>query len=188
MLGIGIASLAAQADIVSNKVAVIGQVATKGAGTLSITDKKGSSRSFVTDVNTKIFGSDNAKLSLSDIALGNVVAAIATSSGATESAKAALLQKIYVGESSASAKIKQQAIGGILTGVNGGVVTIAKFSKQDQFYTIPLAQGTMIKSLDAKIASSSSLTLGLGVVIVGTVDDSGTIITPSLIQITSKSR
>lgn len=188
MVSIATVSLFAQdVDSSANKTALIGSVDKKGPATLTIKDKKGSSIVFTTNANTQVLR-EGSTIALSNLVAGDVVAAIATESGGigTESAKVRLLQKLYVGEATFSAKTKQQVVQGIVTGINDGVVTIAKFSKQDQFYNIPLDTSALIKTLDAKEASSSSLTLGLHVAVVGTVDASDIVLTPTLIQILGK--
>lgn len=184
IVSIGVVSVMAQE---ANRVATIGTVDTKGVNALRIIDKKGGGSSFTITSKTKFFRGQTP-ITLADVLSGNLVAAIATQSGiATESATAAtLLQKLYVSEASSSAKPVQQLVQGIVTGVNDGVITITKASKQDQFYNIPLGQETVIKTKDAKIASQSALLLGQGVAVVGTIDDTDTTLTPVLIQIVSK--
>ena len=187
MLSIGIVSVFAQEQATGiNKVATIGTVDKKGGNLLTLTNKTGGSVSFTTTGSTKVL-SGTTVLSLLDVVPGNVVAAIATQSSiATESATAQTLLKLYVEEASSSVKEKQQLVQGIITGINGEVLTITNSSKQDQFYNIPLGQAAIIKTKDAKLANSSALTLSLGVAVVGTIDETDTTITPSLIQILSK--
>lgn len=186
ILTLGLASVfAAEQAAGTNKIATIGTVDKKGGNLLTLTDKLGGSISFTTTSGTKVFSGETV-LSLLDVVPGNLVAAIATQSGvATESATAATLQKLYVEEASNSAKGKQELVQGIVTGVNAGVLTIAKSSKQDQFYNMSV-EGVVIKTKDVKTANSNALVLGQGVIVVGTIDDTDTTITPTLIQIVSK--
>lgn len=123
----------------------------------------------VVDSTTKLVGQDRKIVRISQLASGDLVAVISTAT-ASGSGKA---DKIFVKNATSSAGMKRQAIMGIITSINGSVMTLAHQIQRDRTWTIILSPQTKIKSKSVVSSQLSLLQVGMRVVVLGDASPSG---------------
>ena len=77
---------------------------------------------------------------------------------------------------SALVKGKMQAIAGIITGINGAILTVLDKSQNDAFYNLKVASAAAIRLSGNEKASLSALSLGQAALAVVTLDEEGNLV------------
>lgn len=169
-----------------NKTAEVGKVEEVSGNTIVIEEKNTRKRSeSVVDKNTKIVGQDKKALRVSSIKPNDKVAVISDS---TESAKPKKAIKVYVKkDASGSAQLKKKAVQGIITEINGSLLTVAHQIHRERITQVLVTGSTFIKTKDqvsspsasmesSASAAPSTLQVGYRIVAVGDVDASGVLV------------
>jgi len=158
--------------------AIIGNVGEIQGNKLFVEDK-GNKKTTETliDSNTEIVGK-NKPTNLSQIKRRDLVAIISTDSATASpggSIKKAI--KVFVDDASPSATAKRQAVQGVITGINGGIITIAHQVHHDRTTNISTtAQTTITIKGSVGIPTVADLQIGMRVVAVGDLNEDNTIV------------
>lgn len=167
----------------ADKAAIVG-VAKLSSGTISLTQRSGGTVDLSIDGRTRVTGPKGVAI-VSQIKTGDLVAAIATTSGQASASAKKVAQKLFVGEASRSASQTKKVVSGVVTGVNASQITLLQKNEADTFYTLSASTSAVVKGKGGGEADAANITLGQRVAVVGTVDE-GNIITPLLIHIVSE--
>lgn len=175
----------------NNKKAIIGSLENIGTSSITIGQKNNNKKSEATiDVDTKIVGQDKKELKLGALKLKQLIALISTDSGniSTDGGKLKI-KKVFVKEASESAQTKRRAVQGVITEINGNVITLAHQIHRERTYTVIVNSETYIQSKssvsstsatlsasDSAVSSLSGLQVGQRIVAVGDLDQTGGII------------
>lgn len=92
----------------------------------------------------------------------------------TKSGKLTKLEKVVIKEATASAQGKRRAVHGIVTSIEGSLITLVHQIHRDRVYQVQTNANTLIKSKDA--TASASLVIGVRIVAVGDLGSDGVII------------
>lgn len=99
-------------------------------------------------------------------------------------AKLKKLRKVEVREATESAQSKRRAVQGIITNLSGSVMTLAHQIHRDRITQVLIGDAAVIKFKKDKDASSSAtLAVGLRVVAIGDLNDSGQLVAKKIIII-----
>lgn len=122
-----------------------------------------------------IFGRENVTIPLNSIAVGHKVSVTGTLSGST------IIAYKVKDKSDTTGKVSQAFKAGIVTAINGATVTIGNFGSSGTS-TIVTNSGTTYK-VNGTTASSSALTLGSHVLVLGTTTAGNTSVNASIVVI-----
>lgn len=92
----------------------------------------------------------------------------------TKSGKLTKLEKVMIKEATVSAQGKRRAVHGIITSIDGSLITLVHQIHRDRSYQVETNSSTVIKSKDA--TASASLAVEIRIVAVGDLNTSGVIV------------
>lgn len=126
------------------------------------------------DEHTKITGRDKHELKLEALKSKDKAAIIASDSGAaTGGAHLKKATKIFVQEATLSAQAKRRAIQGLITNIEGGVITVTHQIQRERIYTLLTSEQTVIKLKGVTDATLADLQVGQRIAAVGDLNEAG---------------
>lgn len=158
--------------------AVVGNVDQVKGNSLVVEEKKGNKKTETTvDGTTQVIGDNKKRLNLKQIKPKDFVAIISTESGtATGASKPKKAVKIFVQEASVSAQSKRRAIQGVISNINGNVLTLVHQVHHDRIFTLLVTDQTLVKMKGAESSSSANLQVGMRIVAVGDLNEQGMLV------------
>ncbi len=94
------------------------------------------------------------------------------------------LEKIEVREATQSAQGKRHAIQGLVTAIDGLMITLVHQIQRDRVYKVLYSSSTLIKSKES--SGSASLQVGLRIIVVGDLNDQGVLVAKRIFVIPGK--
>lgn len=94
------------------------------------------------------------------------------------------LEKIEVREATQSAQGKRHAIQGLVTAIDGSVITLVHQIQRGRVYKVLYSSSTLIKSKES--SGSASLQVGLRIIVVGDLDGQGVLVAKRIFIIPGK--
>jgi hypothetical protein len=154
------------------KKAVVGNVEQINSTSVTVEDKKNKKSTTTIDSTTKVIGQDKKNVLLKSLKKNDKIAIISTDSAiATDGAKGKKALKIFVKEASSSAQSKRHGIQGIISGINGSIITIVHQVHQERTFDLGIDANTIVTMKGAN-ATIADLKLGMRVAAVGETDAS----------------
>lgn len=170
-------------DKKEERTAVVGKVEKVQGNTIIVEDKKQNKKNAVIEKDTKMVGKDNKPIKLNQIKAEDKIAVISS-----ESAKLKKVVKVFIKDASSSAQSKRRAIQGLITGVNGSVITIAHQIQRDRVYQILINGQTIIQSKSTEASGSAALQVGIRIVAVGDLGENGQLVARRIHVIPGKAK
>lgn len=177
--------------------AVVGTVDTVSSNSVTVSEKAGNKKTEVMiDKTTKVLGQAKKEMKIGAIKLKDIIAYISTDSATATAGGKLKVKKIFVKDASSSAQLKRRAVQGVITAINGNVLTLAHQIQRDRIYKVVVTGDTSIKmksttaTASAGLATSSatlaSLAVGQRIVAVGDLNPDGGIIAKKIHVIPGK--
>jgi len=141
------------------------------AGVLFKQSRGGKSIDTKIDRGTKVVGQDKKLLKLSDIKPKDMVAIVSTGEGELKK-----VTKVFVKDASSSAQLKRRAVHGIITGINGSLITLAHQIHSERLYSVMFDGNTVFKMKGVSPATSANLAVGQRIAAVGELIQGGGIL------------
>lgn len=144
----------------------------------------------IIDSLTKFMGHNKKTLKLKEIKLKDMIAIIATDSGeiASDGAKIKKALKVFVKDASQSAQFKRRAVHGIISDIDGSLITLVHQIHQDRVFQVVVDITTVVKIKGIENASISNLAVGQRIVAVGDISGSGAILAKRIHVIPGKAK
>lgn len=155
-----------------------------------VEEKKGKKIEALVDSTTQILGQGKKPLGINQIKPKDRVAVVSSSSAnASDEGKPKKAIKIFVAQSSSSsAQSKRRAIQGLITGINGAVITIVHQVQQDRFFNLLTNAQTLVKIKGVLNATLSDLRPGMRVAAVGDLNEQGVLVAKRIHVIPGKAK
>jgi hypothetical protein len=159
----------------SGPAAVIGNVEDVSDDSLTVEGKKNQEKIRTKiEKNTRIYGQDKKLLKLEAIQADDLAAVIATESGeATQGAKIRKAIRVYVRTAAEVRQSKRRALHGVITSIQGGVITLVHQIHREWVYTLVYDESTLIKIKGVETGSATDLEVGQRIAAVGSLDEKG---------------
>lgn len=158
------------------KEVTVGHVEEVKKNSVVVENKKDKSiEESVVDNKTKVVGSNKKTLKLKDIKRKDIIAIVSSDGAqlATSGGKLKKALKVFVKEASVSAQMKRRAVHGIITAINGPIITLVHQIQQDRTYIVQVGSDTIIKT---KQSENGTLSVGQRIVAIGDLGENGVLI------------
>lgn len=169
----GVETPPGQAGKEEKQKAVVGNIEKVTPNSVVVTEKKLNKRvEAQVDENTKITGKDKKTLKLEVLKLRDMAAIIATET-ATPEAKIKKAAKIFIKEATASAQSRRQAIHGVITNIEGELITLVHQIHRERIYSLLTNEETVIKIKGLTETTLADLEIGQRIAAVGDLNEEG---------------
>ncbi|MDH7476511.1 MAG: hypothetical protein QHH09_03510 [Microgenomates group bacterium] len=153
----------------NEKKTLVGEVEKITGNSIIINEKKDNKKTeVILDQATEIVGSNKKNLPINNIKIKDKIAVVSSDSALFKENQNQIRKviRIYLQPASASAQMKRLAIQGVITNINGSIITLAHQIQRSRIYTINTNDQTQIVIKDVNNPTINNLSAGQRIIVI----------------------